>query len=103
MNKWADYLISEVRYLETVNTKHISSVKVHEDKGDKIGKSTIWTRQDVINAIDLNNTFCTIIKTEKNEWKKGALIEKIKISSEWYIKTEKDNTKKDNLENLPEF
>lgn len=103
MSKWADYLISEVRYAETATTKHISSVKVHDDKGDKVGSSTVWTRQDVINAIDSKNTFCTITKTEKGEWKKGAMIEKIQISNEWFIKTERDNTKKDNLENLPEF
>ena len=65
MSKWADYLISEVRYIETTTTKHITSVKVHEDKGDKVGNSTIWNRQEVINAINLKSTFCTIIKTEK--------------------------------------
>jgi hypothetical protein len=103
MAKWADYLISEVRYVVTVATRHIASVKVHEDKGEQVGGSTVWTRKDVINAIDLKTTFFTITKTEKGEWKKGAAVEKIQISNEWYIKTERDNTKKDNLENLPEF
>ncbi len=103
MTKWADYLISEVRYTETSTTKHISQVKVHIDKGDSIGISSIWTRQDVMNALDLENTFLTITKNMEGEWTKGAGVKKIWEYNNWYIKTLKDNTTKDNLENLPEF
>lgn len=103
MVKWADYLISEVSYTETNTTKHISQVKVHIDNGDSVGVSSIWSRQDVMNALDLNSTFFTIIKNANKEWTKGAEVKKIWEYNNWYIKTLKDNTTKDNLENLPEF
>lgn len=34
-NKWADYLISEVRFNDAHT--HINKVKVHVDKGDTVG------------------------------------------------------------------
>ncbi len=103
MAKWADYLISAVRYVETKTTKHISHIKVHRDLGDSVGESEIWSREDVVNAIDLNSTFITIFEDGNNTFKKGAEVEKIRINNEWFITTEPDQTKKDNLGNLPEF
>ncbi len=103
MEKWAEYLISEVKYVETTTTKHISQVKVHVDTGDKVADSKIWSRQDVINAIDLKSTFMTITKAPDGNWKKGAEVIKILVNNVHYIKTEPDNTTKDNLGSLPEF
>ena len=103
MTKWADYLISSVRYVETATTKHISHVKVHVDNDNTFGHPKERKRQDVINAIDLKSTFCTITKNTNGDWSKGALVEKMQIFGDWYIKTEKDNTTKDNLGALPEF
>ncbi len=103
MTKWADYLISEVQYVETATTKHISKVKVHTDLGESVGGSVTWSREDVVNAIDLNSTFMTIFKGVNGSFNKGAKVEKIKINNEWFITTEPDKTKKDNLGNLPEF
>lgn len=37
MEKWADYLISEVRY--NSQHTHIDQVKIHEDNGDSVGEA----------------------------------------------------------------
>lgn len=60
--KWADYLISAVRYEECGTTRNISHVRVHID-GDKVGVATTWTRQEVITAIGKGRTFVSIVKT----------------------------------------
>lgn len=103
MTKWADYLISEVRYVETTTTKHISQVKVHIDKGEKVETPSVWSRDDVMNAINNNSTFMTITRNSEGKWSRGALLEKVWEYNAWYIKTKKDKTTKDNLGSLPEF
>ena len=103
MEKWADYLISAVRYTETLTTKHISQVRVHKDFGNSVGNPEIWSRESVVNAINLNTTFMTIMQNADGSWRAGAKVQKIWIFNAWYIKTVQDNTQKDNLGSLPEF
>lgn len=96
MAKWADYLVSAVRYADTKTKKHISHVKVHADNGESVSVvADAWSREGVVNALDLNSTFYTIFKNPDGNWNKGANIEKIKINNEWFIKTDADNTEKD--------
>lgn len=102
MSKWADYLISAVKYTTVGTAKHISQVKVHNDNGDSVGLETIWSRHQVISVID-KSTFMTITKGSDGKWNKGALVEKIYEFGDWYIKTKADSTKNDNLGSLPEF
>jgi len=99
--KWADYLISEVRFND--EETHIVKVKVHPDNGDKVGSWTEWTRQEVISSIDAGYTFATIYKGSNGNWNLGAHIITITIEGVRYIKTQADTTKKDNLDNLPRY
>ncbi|MCW7503565.1 DUF3892 domain-containing protein [Leptospira paudalimensis] len=101
MSKWADYLISKVCY--TSDKSSIKEVEVRQDLGDKVS-STIekFTRIQVINKIESNYSFITIIAKDGN-WSKGANVEIVKIEGEKYIRTDKNNTKKDNLDNLPTY
>lgn len=103
MAKWADYLISAVRFEETSTTKHISQVKVHEDKGANLSNPpVIWTKEAVIKAIDSGKTFKTIV-LDMDAWKQGEEVFKVWIANAYYIKTRADATTRDNLDNLPTF
>lgn len=68
-DKWADYLISKVRYND--KHTHITHVYVHVDNGDTVGEGTSETRQWVVNKIDSGYTFYTIFKGDDGKWKKG--------------------------------
>lgn len=98
MTKWADYLISAVRFEET----HISQMKVHIDLGHELTDAEVWTRTDVLKALDKDKTFKTIL-IGNNGWQPGETVIKVKIGKEHYIKTKADDKMKDNLDNLPPF
>jgi len=76
MEKWADYLISAVRYEETLNSKIISYFKIHHDNGDSVGEGSTWTKQEVLEAMLRGLTFVTIQKTSGGKWKQGKRIYK---------------------------
>jgi hypothetical protein len=99
-DKWADYLISAVRY-NAANT-HIEKVKVHEDQGDKVGSGSEWTRKEVIDSLEAGNTFMTIF-LKSGSWHKGSEVRIIIIGGEKFIRTDADEIKEDNLEDLPRF
>lgn len=100
MSKWADYLISKVRFNEAGT--HIVKVKVHVDKGDMVGAGFEMTRQEVISKIDDDMTFATIYD-DNGKWKLGAKVKTVIISGTRYIKTYSDGTTADNLDDLPTF
>jgi hypothetical protein len=102
MTKWADYLISEVRF-NSAGT-HIDEVRTHTDTGDKVsGTTEDMTRQAVIDYLDSDKTFVTIYKNSDGSWKKGATVDTVTINGVRYIKTHSDGTEKDNLDELPPF
>ncbi len=101
MTKWADYCISEVRYNK--DETHIVEVVVHIDKGDTISSASKWEREDVVSAIENGKTFVTIKKDANGKWKKGQDVHVIIVNDEKYIRTDKNSTASDNLENLQKF
>lgn len=100
-DKWADYLISKVRYND--NHTHITDVYVHLDNGDTVGAGNSEKRQWVISKIDLGYTFYTIFKDDNGKWSKGQKVIKDRVNGVDYITTRPNGTSKDNLENLPEY
>jgi hypothetical protein len=101
VEKWADFCISGVSY--NSDHTHIIKVKVHEDKGDKVGAPTEEPRVYVVASIEKGKSFVTILKNDKGDWKQGAKVEIIPVHETKYIRTDKNRTAADNLENLPEF
>ena len=101
MVKWADYCISHVRY--DSSKKHIEQVKVQQDLGDSLGVPSTWVRDDVLDSLRNNESFCTITMGSNNKWIQGAKVEMVTINSRDYIKSVKDSTETDNLGNLPTF
>lgn len=100
MDKWADYGISAVKY--NSEHTHIERVRIHPDKGDKIGESTEHSREAIIDAIKQGTTFVTIVKGSDG-WRKGQPVYIIKVGGTEFIKTVDNGLESDNLENLPEF
>ncbi len=99
MAKWADYGISAVRY-DSEHT-HIVKVRVHEDKGDKIGAPTEWTRSQVVTAIENGKSLVTILRG--GNWKKGQDVHIITVKGTKYLRTDQNLKASDNLGELPEF
>lgn len=100
MAKWADFLISAVRY--SADGTHIERVRVHEDLGDKVGSAKESLRTEVVRNIKSGKTYVTIFKSQ-NEWNKGQDVHRIKVGNEEFIRTDKNQKARDNLENLPTF
>lgn len=101
MSKWADYLISAVRYDPTHN--YISDLMVRQDSEDSVGPSSIWTRNQVVSSIERGYTFVSIYKRRDGKWYKGEDVRVIEIDGVKYLRTDSNHTKQDNLGELPEF
>ncbi len=105
MAKWADYLVSAVRYTTSQNTRYISHLKVHLDNGESVGTASTMDRDTVIKLLGGGTTFSTIYKkaaTDTN-WSLGKKIEVYTLNSKKFIKTVSNNKEEDNLEELPDF
>ena len=100
-SKWADYLISKVEYNE--KETHIVKVLSHPDNGDTVGVGVEVLRATVVSRVDDGSTFMTIYRDYESKWKQGARVRVITVDGEKYIRTDADNTKKDNLGKLPRF
>jgi Protein of unknown function (DUF3892) len=99
--KWADYIITAVRFNSTAT--HIEAVQTRADNGDLIGVANQATRTQIVNSIESGTTFCTATLTSDNKWHKGAAVKVVVIDNQKFIKTKADNSKADNLDNLPTF
>lgn len=98
MDKWADFVITAVRYNE--DSSHIIKVKRNQDEGNDLGADEIITRSKVVEDIEKGITYVTSFKNQSGEWTKGKRIHIIKIDGKKYLRTDKTT---DNLDNLPEF
>ncbi|GGY88308.1 DUF3892 domain-containing protein [Shewanella fodinae] len=101
MAKWADYLISAVRY--NSDHTHIDQVRAHEDTGDSVGEGKVYARQTIVDAIKNGTTFVTIYKNSSGNYDKGQKVYVITVKGVGYLKTVDNGKEEDNLENLPEF
>ena len=102
MEKWADYLISAIRYEETFTRKTISHCKVHSDNGDTVGPGTTWSKEEIMDAINRGQTFYTIIKDNRGKWKKGNKVTLVKAEN-IYLNDDVEKAEEDRLASIPEF
>ncbi len=98
MNKWADYLISAVRYSDQ-RREYISYVKVHEDQTRKIGKGYTWNRDEIIEALTAGKTLMTIYRKETGDWIKGMVVNLIK-KNDVVIISDNEDSEADHLSGL---
>jgi len=99
--RWADYLISAVRY--NAAETHIEEVRVHDDLGDTVGPPLMIKRTTVVERLEGGYTFVTIVKSSDGSWRKGARVRVVTVRGTKFIRTDADRTAEDNLGNLPRF
>lgn len=101
MEKWADYGISAVKF-DKGGTK-IDKVKVHKDKGNAMGDAELWSREQVISALENDYTFMTIFNHNQDIWSEGDEVNIVQVNGNEYIRTDNDQTPSDSLDNLPKL
>jgi hypothetical protein len=102
MAKWADYLISAVRYTGTTNRHYISHLKAHPDNDSSVGNGTAWTKTNIVEAIDKGISFVTIYMRD-GQWRKGEDVHVVYIENRSYLRTDANRIEADNLGELPTF
>lgn len=101
MSKWADYVITRVRF-NSAGT-HIEEVETYEHIDDELTNRTTKSRSSVVAQIESGYTFCTATKDSDGTYSYGAAVKVVTIHGEKFIKTKDDGSKQDNLDNLPTF
>ena len=98
MDKWADYLISEVSY----DSEHLVSVAIrHQDTDNRITKGMPVDRMTIASDIK-NGLFYVSIYRGKNSWKKGYSIQTFTIKGNPYLRIDGNKVNLDYLGDLPE-
>ncbi len=98
MEKWADYLISQVKY----DADHlISFVMCHEDIGQTLTDGMLVDRMTLASELKKNRKYATVYDGGKS-WKFGHRIRLHKVNGLLYIRIDGNQVNLDNLGDLPE-
>ncbi len=98
-SKWADFLISAVVY----DKKHkILYAKQHKDTGESITEGILTDRNTIASNIANGLSYVTIFSSNST-WKKGTNLRAYRIGGEYFIRTDGNKVKLDNLGQLPEL
>ena len=99
--KWADYVIVAVQYN---NNLQIEKVQRCPDLGDKLGDVNIEARERIMAGMQKGVTHVTAYKNENdNTWRKGDVVDIVNLDGTDFIRTDNNDSKEDNLGNLPRF
>lgn len=102
MDKWADYVIVGVQY--DTEQSRIARVRRSPDLGDKLGKATIVSRADVVDGIRSGLSHVTAYRDPgSNTWRKSDGVGIVTVDGTDFIRTDGNETKADNLGELPEL
>lgn len=101
MSKWADFLISEVRY--SPDHKRIHQVKQHRDLDGEVSEGEIVDRSVIASNIKKGKTYSTIHNGSSTTWKRGDMIRTFQVEGDYYIRIDKNKVNLDNLGLLTEF
>jgi hypothetical protein len=101
MVKWADYVITAVKFKK--EKRHIEQVKLMKDNGEKLDYEQIASRIEVVQFLNSGITFVTAYKNIQNKWQKGDNVSVVQINNIKFIRTDGNNVEEDNLGELPEF
>lgn len=97
MNKWADYLISEVSY----DSDHLILLALrHKETKDGITKGKPVDRLTISSDIKNGSVYITIYNLTKS-WKRGEKIKTFSIDGTPYLRIDENKDKLDFLGDLP--
>jgi len=99
MAKWASFVITHVRYNQAGT--RIIKVKRRPDLGSKLGSSVERTRGQIVTAIGKGYRYVTA--TYNDGWIKGDRVIRYVLDDEYFIRTDGNKKKSDNLGKLPKF
>ena len=99
MEKWADYLISEVKYGEN---HLIEQAKTHTENENGISAGTLSDRSQISHNIKNGKTYKTIFRSLKG-WKEGDSVQVNRIHGNAFIRTDKNKTEQDFLGPILQF
>lgn len=97
----ANFGISQVQYDQ--EDKVIEMVRVHDIADENIGYGEVWKRHQVLEQLDAGKNFITIIRGQDGAWMKGQHIHRYTVNGKSYLRTDSNETDRDNLEQLPNF
>lgn len=99
MLKWADYLISEVKY----GKDHlIEQVKLHTEDENGIGEGTLAVRSQISHNIKNGKTYKTIFHS-LNGWKLGDAVQVNRVGGDFFIRIDGNKTEQDFLGPILQF
>ena len=98
--KWADYVIVAVRY--DPDRTHITHVQLHRDDGRSLGPQQLWTRNQVIDAIQHHMTFATAF-TYVGVHFKDEDVRLVRVGDSSYLRTDAKRTAQDDFGRAQEF
>ena len=101
MVKWAEYLISEVRY--SPDHRRILQVKQHTDLDGEVGVGEIVVVSIVTSNLKKGISYMTIHNSSSENWKRGEKIRGFIVDGEYHIRTDKNKVNQDFLGMLNEF
>ena len=99
MTKWADYLISAVKY---DSDRKITQVRQHKDTGEAIGEGEIVDRSILADNLKKGMSYSTVFNSNSN-WKIGNKIRCIRTAGDFSIRTDLNKVEFDNLKFIPEI
>jgi hypothetical protein len=103
MSKWADYVITAVRY-EQRDLKRIDVVEVRMDLGGRVGYAELWRREQILDAVNHDHeTFITSSMAANGTWLRGAHVRIVRVNGLDTIRIDRDPVMNDDLGDLPEF
>ncbi len=97
---WADFVITRVSYNE--NNMRIVKVECKTDNGKELINREIKNRSVIVDSINEGHTYITA-RFVNGKWKRGDTIIAYFLDGEYFIRTDGNETKSDNLGELPTF
>lgn len=99
MEKWADYLISEVKY----GKNHlIEQVKIHTEDENGVGEGTLVDRSQISHNIKNGKSYKTIVHGLKG-WKLADTVQLNRVNGDSFIRIDKNKTEQDFLGPILQF
>ena len=99
MTKWADYLISAVKY---DSDRRIIQVRQHKDTGEAIGDGEIVDKATIASNINNGISYKTIFSS-LSTWKLGDRVKTSRVDNDFCLRIDDNKVKHDNLGPLPEL